>query len=209
MPDTTLPGHYAALGSAHNGDIQGAFSTIRQANRRAQRSLHMLPAYVWVRPATIAIFWSHRNNGLSQMIGGHRRTLGRMDPVRPGVLASGATPTHSPAKTRATAVAWPSRAVMAHNSARSALQALQRRAGMAAYFAGAQLVLAVTHHLNRGGLLSQGGLGVALGAARSLTRAGMSLWRNGSHRQKAGPTARGGQSRLVPHKLTKRASFRS
>ena len=179
MPDTNLPGHHPALDSAHIGDIQGALGTIRQADRRAQRSPHMLPAYVWVRSATIAAFWSHWNKGSPQVIGGHRRTLGRMDPVRPGVLASGATSTHSPAKTRARAVAWPSRAVMAHGSARSPLQALQRRAGMAAYFAGAQLVLAATHHLNRGRLLSQGGLGAALGAADSLTRAGMSLWRNG------------------------------
>ena len=165
MPDTNLPGHHAALDSAHIGDIQGTLGTIRQADRRAPRSPCMLPAYVWVRPATIAVFWSHRNNGSPQVIGGHRRMLGRMDPVRSGPSALGAIPTHSPAKTRARAVARSSRAAMAYSPARSALQAFQRRAGMAAYFAGAQLVLAATHHLNRGRLLSQGGPGAALGAA--------------------------------------------
>ena len=151
----------------------------RDADRRAQRSLHMLPVDVWLRPATIAVFWSHRNNGSPQVMSGHHETPGRMDPVRPGLSASGAIPTHSPAKTRARAVARSSRAAMADGPTRSALHALQRRAGVAAYFAGAQLVLAATHHLNRGGLLSQNGLGAALGAADLLTRAGMGLWRNG------------------------------
>ena len=150
----------------------------READRRAQRSLRMLPADVWLRPATAAVFWHHRNNGLVQGSGGYGGKLDKMDPVLPRPRAVDAASPHHPTKTTTKAAARSSRAAMARSPARSALQPLQRRAGMAAYFAGAQVVLTATRLLNRGGLLSQSGLGAAFGAADRLTRAGMRLWRS-------------------------------
>jgi len=149
----------------------------READRRAQRSLHMLPADVWLRQATIAVSWHHRNNGLLQRGSDHSGRPGRTHVPRPPTMDE--LPRHCSATIRTKAVARSSRAAMARSPARSALQPLQRRAGMAACFAGAQAVLAATRLLNRGGLLSQSGLGAALGAADRLTRAGMRLWRSG------------------------------
>ncbi len=151
----------------------------RDADRRAQRSLHMLPADVWLRPATIGVFWNHRNNGSLQVGSEHGGLIRRTDLVRPGLWTLDAEQTQCPAKARGRAVARLSPAATTHSPGRITIQRLQRRAGMPTCFAGAQFVLAATHLLNRGGLLSQGGLGAALGAADSLTRAGMRLWRNG------------------------------
>ena len=150
----------------------------READRRAQRSLRMLPADVWLRPATIAVSWHHRNNGLVQGSGSHGGKPGRMDPVLPRPRAVNGPPPHCPTTMRTKAVARSFRAAMAPGPAGSALHPLQRRAGMAACFAGAQFVLAATRLLNRGGLLSPDGILAALAGADRLTRAGMRLWRS-------------------------------
>ena len=153
----------------------------KEADRRAQRSLHMLPADVWRRPATAAVFWHHRNNGLVQRSGGYggkpgtARLDGGPDQVRP--RSKDATPGHCPARMRARAIARSSRAAQAGPSAHAS-RSWQYQTGMAACFTGASGVLAAARLLNRCRLLSPDGLGAAFKSADRLTRAGMRLWRS-------------------------------
>ena len=152
----------------------------RDADRRAQHSLHMLPTNVWLRPATAAVFWQHRNNGLVQGSGGHGGQVGksRLDRELGHVRTQAVNlmPRFYHAGACAQAVAGSSRATRADMPG-SIPWSFQRQAGMAACFAGATGVLAVTRLLNWCSLLSPDGIGVAIAGADRLTRTGMRLWR--------------------------------
>ena len=152
----------------------------READRSAQRSLHMLPTDVWLRPATAATFWHHRNNGrlegrhaLGVQRGGARPS-GEVGHVRERVMD--AAPQPCSARMRERAIARSSRAAQADLAART-LRSWQCRAGMAVCFAGAHGALAATRLLNWCRLLSPDGIGAVLAGADRLTRAGMRFWR--------------------------------
>ena len=153
----------------------------RDADRRAQRSLHMLPADVWLRPATAAVFWQHRNNGLVRVSGCHSEKAGRgrldreLGHVRPQVMYP--APRTYPARIREQAFAASSRATRPDVPAQM-LRSWPRQAGMAACFAAAYGVVAAARLLNCCGLLSPDGIGVAITGADRLTRTGMHLWRS-------------------------------
>lgn len=154
----------------------------KEADRRAQRSLRMLPTEVWLRPATAAVFWDHRNNGLVRGSGpyggipGARRPGSELGHIQPRVMD--ATPRLLTTKMREKAVARPSRATRADLMA-LALRSWKCQAGMATCLAGANGVLAAARLLNWCGLLGPQGIGTAMAGADRLTRAGMRLWRRG------------------------------
>ncbi len=150
----------------------------READRRARRSLHMLPTNMWLRPATAAVFWQHRSNGLVQGSGGHGGKVGqtRLDRelghVRPQAVHL--MPRSYPAGACAQPVAGSSRATRA-GMPDSIPWCFQRQAAMAACFAGAPGVFAVTRLRNWCGLLSPDSVGVSIVGADRLTRTGMRL----------------------------------
>lgn len=152
----------------------------READHRAERSLRMLPLEVWLRPATAAVFWQHRNNGLVQGSGGHGGKPGRSrvgsETGHIRARVTDAVPRNCPARMRKKALTRSSRAAQADQPALT-LRSWRNQIAMAACFAGANGVLAATRVLNWCCLLSPDGIGVALASADWLTRAAMHLWR--------------------------------
>ena len=152
----------------------------READRRARRSLRMLPPEVWLRPATAAVFWQHRNNGLVQGSGGHGGKLGRsrLDSELGHIRArvTDAAPRHCPARMREKALTRLSRAAQADLPALT-FRSWWYQTGMTVCFAGANGVLAAARLLSWCCLLSPDSIGVAMAGADRLTKTGMRLWR--------------------------------
>lgn len=152
----------------------------KEADRRAQRSLHLLPANVWLRPATAAVCWHHRNNGLMPESGGMHGKVGDLlsgsEFSHTRSRGMDAAPRPCPARMRERAIARSYRAAEADLAA-CKFRTWQCRAGMAACFTGANGVLAMARLLNWCRLLSPDGIGAALAGADQLTRAGMRFWK--------------------------------
>ena len=153
----------------------------READRQAQRCLRTLPVEVWLRPATAAVFWQHRNNGVVQRCGSYGDKLG--GPAAPrladGLARVRPRPMDLPPRIgmRVTPGMRLSCPAAVSGQAEGALRFSPFKAGMAACFAGASFVLAAARLLNWCGLLSPAGIGAAMAGADRLTRAGMRLWR--------------------------------